>query len=91
MKRYLIIFTLAAIALSCAAVARAQTAATAATSARASQHLIGEVMQWMEAIGLDFVRSIPRSFPPSALRGDARLFETVLAGNCGHQRLTART
>ncbi|PYS82802.1 MAG: hypothetical protein DMF67_11490 [Acidobacteria bacterium] len=43
MKRYLIIFTLAAIALSCAAVARAQTAATAATSARASQHLIGEV------------------------------------------------
>ena len=45
MKRYLIIFTLAAITLSGAAVSRGQssTAPAGAASARASQHLIGEV------------------------------------------------
>ena len=44
MKRSLITFTLAAAALSCAAASRAQTpTAPAAATARASQHLIGEV------------------------------------------------
>ncbi|HYY94169.1 MAG TPA: hypothetical protein VE713_06585, partial [Pyrinomonadaceae bacterium] len=45
MKRFLLTFTLAVAALSCAAAASAQTATTnaSATTARASQHLIGEV------------------------------------------------
>jgi hypothetical protein len=45
MKRFLLTFTLAVAALSCAAGASAQTATTnaSATNARASQHLIGEV------------------------------------------------
>nr|MDQ5839036.1 hypothetical protein [Acidobacteriota bacterium] len=45
MKRFLLTFTLAVAALSCAVAASAQTATTnaSATNARAAQHLIGEV------------------------------------------------
>lgn len=45
MKRFLLTFTLAVAALSCAGVASAQTAGApaSATSARAAQHLIGEI------------------------------------------------
>jgi SAM-dependent methyltransferase len=46
-----------------------------------SKHTIGEVLGWLERVGFDFVKSLPRGKPFQPIRGDENLFDPEAPGN----------
>lgn len=52
-----------------------------------SKHTIGEILNWFQKTGFDFVKSIPRSVPGGGFRADEKLFLPEKAGNAAQRFL----
>lgn len=52
-----------------------------------SKHTIGEVLGWLDEIGFDFVKSVPRSKPFHPISDEERLFEPEAPGNAFERTL----